>query len=103
MGKLPKKTTFYETEISHIILRMCSLVKHPVLELRPTLEIEPEEAFLACGTVLALNCKDSFTLTCYLFLQSGDVDKMDKNPVINQDDCSVKREKNITGVLTLGL
>ncbi|KAB0405238.1 hypothetical protein E2I00_011113, partial [Balaenoptera physalus] len=25
---------------------------------------------------------------------SGNVDKMDKNPVINQDDCSVKREKN---------
>lgn len=79
---------------------MQSLLQSPFC-LQSTPKIDPEMATLACGSILPLNCKGSFTLTCCLFPQSGNVDKKNKNPVRNQETimCRVKRE-NIIGVLT---
>lgn len=89
-------------EIFQITLRMYSLLQSPFC-LKSTYEIDPEMACPAFGTVRPLNCRASSTLTCYLFLQSGN-DNMKENPVINQDTivCSVKGEI-ITGIMTLGL
>lgn len=85
-------------EIFPIPLRVQPLVQCPFC-LKSTGEMDPEMAFLACGTVLPLNCQAFFTLTCYLFLQSRNVANMSKNPVINQDTIVCSGER----VLTLGL
>ena len=106
MGKLPKVTVcgaeIVPYHFEDVIFERCD-----PFWLGSTLEIDPEVVFLACGTILALSCKYSFTVTCYLYLQSGNVDNMNKNSVINQDTtvCSVRREKKkkIIQVLILGL
>lgn len=89
--------------IFHVTLRMQALVQCPFC-FKSTGEMDPEMAFLACGTVCPLNQQAFFTLTCCLFSQSMNVANMSKNPVTNQDTIvhSGKRE-NSTAVLTLWL